>query len=137
MLIRALLIALAALSSLEASVRAAEPVAPASRYAVVDGAKLYYEECGSGAAIDVVLLHDGLLHAVTWDEVLNAKEDSFPKDLQWDGSHKVPPEWGTLLAFRRAENSFHGHKPFVGGVRRPAAWKDAGLRAKLHLSQRE
>ena len=27
---------------------------------------------------------------------------------------EVPPEWGTLLAFRRAENSFHGHKPFVG-----------------------
>ena len=27
---------------------------------------------------------------------------------------EVPPEWGTLLAFRRSENSFHGHKPFVG-----------------------
>lgn len=27
---------------------------------------------------------------------------------------EVPPEWGTLLAFRRADNSFHGHKPFVG-----------------------
>jgi len=27
---------------------------------------------------------------------------------------EVPPEWGTVLAFRRAENSYHGHKPFVG-----------------------
>lgn len=27
---------------------------------------------------------------------------------------EVPPEWGTLLVFRRAENSFHGHKPFIG-----------------------
>jgi len=27
---------------------------------------------------------------------------------------EVPPEWGTLLAFRRSDNSFHGHKPFVG-----------------------
>ena len=33
----------------------------------VGGAKIYYEECGSGAA--VVLLHDGLLHSVTWDSV--------------------------------------------------------------------
>lgn len=30
---------------------------------------------------------------------------------------EVPPEEGTLLCFRRANNSFHGHKPFVG-VRR-------------------
>jgi SM-20-related protein len=30
---------------------------------------------------------------------------------------EVPPEEGTLLAFRRTDNSFHGHKPFVG-VRR-------------------
>ena len=27
---------------------------------------------------------------------------------------EVPPEWGTMLAFRRSDNSFHGHKPFVG-----------------------
>ena len=27
---------------------------------------------------------------------------------------EVPPEWGTLLAFRRSDNSYHGHKPFVG-----------------------
>ena len=27
---------------------------------------------------------------------------------------EVPPEEGTLVAFRRTDNSFHGHKPFVG-----------------------
>lgn len=27
---------------------------------------------------------------------------------------EVPPQEGTLLAFRRADNSWHGHKPFVG-----------------------
>ena len=27
---------------------------------------------------------------------------------------EVPPTEGTLLAFRRAHNSWHGHKPFVG-----------------------
>lgn len=27
---------------------------------------------------------------------------------------EVPPEEGTLLCFRRGNNSFHGHKPFVG-----------------------
>ena len=33
----------------------------------VSGGKIYYEECGSGASI--VLLHDGLMHSVTWDAV--------------------------------------------------------------------
>ena len=27
---------------------------------------------------------------------------------------EVPPLAGTLLAFRRSENSWHGHKPFDG-----------------------
>lgn len=27
---------------------------------------------------------------------------------------EIPPEWGTLLAFRRSENSYHGHKPYTG-----------------------
>ena len=27
---------------------------------------------------------------------------------------EVPPQQGTLLAFRRSNNSFHGHKPFAG-----------------------
>ena len=36
-------------------------------YLNVSGTRIYYEECGSGPAI--VLLHDGLLHSVSWDEV--------------------------------------------------------------------
>lgn len=27
---------------------------------------------------------------------------------------EVPPEEGTLVTFRRSDNSYHGHKPFVG-----------------------
>jgi len=38
------------------------------------------------------------------------------KDLD-DMITEIPPIAGTMLAFKRAENSWHGHKPFVG-VRR-------------------
>ena len=36
-----------------------------------------------------------------------------PSDLE-DFAAEVPPYGGTLLVFRRSENSWHGHKPFVG-----------------------
>jgi 3-oxoadipate enol-lactonase len=36
-------------------------------YVDVSGAKLYYEDCGTGPA--VVLLHDGLLSSVSWDAI--------------------------------------------------------------------
>ncbi len=36
-----------------------------------------------------------------------------PTDLD-DVIVEVPPVEGTLLAFRRSDNSWHGHKPFVG-----------------------
>ena len=36
-------------------------------YLDVSGSRIYYEERGSGPAI--VLLHDGLLHSASWDEV--------------------------------------------------------------------
>jgi len=36
-------------------------------YVDVAGGRLYYEECGSGSA--VILLHDGLLHSVVWDDM--------------------------------------------------------------------
>ena len=39
----------------------------ASGYLDVGGSKIYYETRGAGPAI--VLLHDGLLHAVTWDAI--------------------------------------------------------------------
>ena len=35
------------------------------------------------------------------------------KNLE-DVAVEVPPTWGTLLAFRRSERSFHGHKLFEG-----------------------
>src|SRR5215212_314601 len=38
-----------------------------SGYLDVSGTRIYYEERGSGPAI--VLLHDGLLHSVSWDDV--------------------------------------------------------------------
>jgi SM-20-related protein len=31
-----------------------------------------------------------------------------------DFAAEVPPDGGTLLAFRRSDTSFHGHKPFAG-----------------------
>jgi hypothetical protein len=39
-----------------------------------------------------------------------------PTDLS-DMIAEVPPDSGTLVAFRRADNSYHGHEPYVG-VRR-------------------
>jgi 3-oxoadipate enol-lactonase len=64
--------ALCAAAFLGRGVLAAEGDAPAadkqtSSYLDVGGSKIYYETRGSGPAI--VLLHDGLLPAVTWDEV--------------------------------------------------------------------
>jgi SM-20-related protein len=34
-------------------------------------------------------------------------------DLE-DYIEEVPPRFGTMLAFRRSDNSWHGHKPFIG-----------------------
>lgn len=46
-------------------------IAPLARadYFEINNQKMYYEACGSGPA--VVLLHDGLMHAVTWDGIWN------------------------------------------------------------------
>jgi pimeloyl-ACP methyl ester carboxylesterase len=41
---------------------------PQGSFLEVDGAKLYYEECGSAPHV-VVLVHDGVLHSAAWDEV--------------------------------------------------------------------
>ena len=43
------------------------PIEKHSGHLDVGGGKIYYEECGIGAA--VVLLHDGLLSSMTWDPV--------------------------------------------------------------------
>ena len=41
---------------------------PQGSFLEVDGAKLYYEECGS-APQAVVFVHDGVLHSAAWDDV--------------------------------------------------------------------
>jgi 3-oxoadipate enol-lactonase len=46
----------------------AEPPFPGA-YLDVGHAKLWYEECGSQNTPAVVLLHDGLLHSITWDGI--------------------------------------------------------------------
>ena len=46
----------------------AQNAPPHGSFLEVDGAKLYYEECGSGPHA-VVLVHDGVLHSAAWDEV--------------------------------------------------------------------
>jgi len=48
------------------SVSAAAEQKQTQGYLEIGGSRIYYEECGAGS--NIVLLHDGLLHAVTWDE---------------------------------------------------------------------
>jgi SM-20-related protein len=47
---------------------------------------------------------------------------------------EVPPDSGTLVAFRRSDRSFHGHEPFVG-VRRYVMinWMASGFAARREL----
>jgi 3-oxoadipate enol-lactonase len=63
----------------------------ASGYLDVGGSRTYYETRGSGPAI--VLLHDGLLHAVTWDEVwepLAARHQVIRYDRRGYGRSELP-----------------------------------------------
>lgn len=56
-------------------------------------------------------------------------------DLE-DAIAEVVPAAGTLVAFRRSENSFHGHKPF-SGVRRYVMfnWMASTLAARRELAR--
>src|SRR5215468_3567603 len=45
-----------------------QSASPQGSFLQVDGAKLYYEECGSAPRV-VVLVHDGVLHSAAWDDV--------------------------------------------------------------------
>ena len=59
----------------------------------IAGQKVYYESCGEGPA--VVLLHDGLMHSVTWDGVwkqLCAKFHVVRYDRRGYGRSDVPTE---------------------------------------------
>lgn len=47
----------------------ASHTAERGQFAQVSGVKLYYDECNSSAPISVVLLHDGLVHSITWDDI--------------------------------------------------------------------
>jgi hypothetical protein len=50
--------------------QASESPAIGGEYVDVGGSKIWYEECGSSApGPAVVLRHDGLVHAITWDDV--------------------------------------------------------------------
>jgi 3-oxoadipate enol-lactonase len=58
----------------------------------ISGSKIYYEECGVGP-IAVVLLHDRLLHSVTWDAVwkpLCMKYHTVRYDRRGYGRSEVP-----------------------------------------------
>lgn len=50
----------------------------------------------------------------TWEEAGGRLRLLRSADNLEDVLLEVPPVEGTLLAFRRSDNSFHGHKPFVG-----------------------
>lgn len=50
-----------------AAIAQAAPATAPSGYVEVPGGKLYFEQCGAGSS--VVLLHDGLLHSVVWDDM--------------------------------------------------------------------
>jgi SM-20-related protein len=56
-----------------------------------------------------------------------------PTDLN-DMIGEVPPDAGTLIAFRRSDRSYHGHEPFEG-VRRYIMinWMTSGFAAKREL----
>jgi pimeloyl-ACP methyl ester carboxylesterase len=63
----------------------------ASDYLDVGGSRIYYETRGSGLAI--VLLHDGLLSAVTWDEVwepVAARHQAIRYDRRGYGRSELP-----------------------------------------------
>ena len=56
-----------------------------------------------------------------------------PDDLN-DVIAEVPPDSGTLVAFRRSDRSYHGHEPFVG-IRRYVMinWMASSFAAKREL----
>jgi SM-20-related protein len=94
---------------------------------------------------------DGNIHTDSWTKIITAlvyfnpdwPHESgalrllrSPTDIE-DYAVEVPPLSGTLIAFRRNECSFHGHKPFEGERRmlqmswvRPTSGAALALRVK-------
>jgi 3-oxoadipate enol-lactonase len=69
----------------------AAPIEKHTGYLNVGDSKIYYEECGSGPA--VILLHDGLLHSVTWNaewEPLCRKYHAVRYDRRGYGKSDLP-----------------------------------------------
>jgi 3-oxoadipate enol-lactonase len=60
--------ALSACCAVAQSVQAS-PSPDRDHFMQVSGVKLYYEECNPSGPISVALLHDGLIHSVTWDDI--------------------------------------------------------------------
>jgi 3-oxoadipate enol-lactonase len=63
-----IVISIAALIACAETRAQSAPAAQRGSFLEVDGAKLYYEECGAGPEA-VVLVHDGVLHSAAWDDV--------------------------------------------------------------------
>ncbi|HLY88994.1 MAG TPA: 2OG-Fe(II) oxygenase, partial [Acetobacteraceae bacterium] len=80
-----------------------------SRCRLRDGA--IHTDCALKQVTALIYLNDGWL-----DQCGRLRLPSGPDDIE-DMIAEVPPLAGTLLAFRRSDNSWHGHKPFAG-VRR-------------------
>ena len=59
-----------------ASASAAQTPAPPGAFVDVPGGRLWYETCGSGPET-IVLIHDGVMHSVIWDDVWPALCKSF------------------------------------------------------------
>lgn len=56
-----------------------------------------------------------------------------PSDLE-DVAAEVPPDFGTLVAFRRSDRSFHGHAPYVGPRRYVMFnWMASGFAARREI----
>ena len=69
--------------------------AQAATFVTVDGSKLYYEECGTGADV-VVLIHDGVAHSSVWDDVWPAFCRRFHTvrfDRRGYGRSPASPNW--------------------------------------------
>lgn len=60
------MISLAPMAAAQTGTQAPPADASNGAFVQVDGGRLWYETCGSGATT-IVLLHDGVLHSVVWD----------------------------------------------------------------------
>lgn len=65
-------------------------------FAAVDGGTLYYQECGTGSATTLVLVHDGVLDSNVWDQVwpqFCAHFHTIRYDRRGYGRSPAPTDW--------------------------------------------